>query len=169
MKPITRKKRVSALGIPGAYLVIEDFIEVKLTEELLDERGVATEMVRVANIVPFLALKALAYDNRLEEKDAYDIVYCLTHYPTGPEGVAEAYAASLLLLPGDPFLARALEILRSRFVTDGKTEGYRKDGPVSYARFLADPGRTSLNMVNQRNAAAVMDVFLGSMKTSKLD
>ncbi len=163
VKPITGEKRLSALGIPGAYLVTEDFIEVELTEELLDERGIATETIRVANIVPFLALKALAYDDRLEEKDAYDLVYCLTHYATGPEGIAEAYAASLVRLPGDPFLVRALEILRSRFVTDEKTEGYKKDGPVSYARFLADPGRAGLNVVNQRNAAAVVEAFLGAL------
>lgn len=163
VRTVTGEKRLSALGIPGAYLVTEDYINVELTEELLDERGIATETVRVANIVPFLALKALAYDDRLEEKDAYDMVYCLTHYSTGPEGIAEAYAASLTRLPGDPFLRRALEVWRRRFASDDTTEGYRKDGPVSYARFLADPGRTGLNVVNQRNAAAVVALFLNAV------
>jgi len=163
VKPITGEKCLSALGIPGAYLVTEDYIEIELTRELLDERGVATETVRVANIVPFIALKALAYDDRLEEKDAYDIVYCLTHYPGGAERIAAAYLASLKRLSNDPFLMRALEILRNRFVTDEKTEGYRKDGPVSYARFLVNPGRTAVNPVNQRNAAAVVEIFLATI------
>ena len=102
--PIFGERRLSALGIPGAYLAMEDFVEVSLTQELLDDRGVATEVIRVANIVPLLVLKCLAYDDRMEEKDAYDIIYCLTYYGSGPEDVANAYAASLVRIPEDPFL-----------------------------------------------------------------
>ncbi len=160
--PITGEKRLSALGIPGAYLAMEDFIEVSLTEEMLDGRGVATEIVRVANIVPLVVLKCLAYDDRVEEKDAYDIIYCLTHYKNGPESVAKAYAASLLRLPDDPLLRKAIDILKSRFTSDA-TPGYRKDGPVSYARFHADPSRTDLNAVRQRDAAAVVEAFLSHL------
>lgn len=161
--PLTGERRLSALGIPGAYLVIEDYIEVSITEELLDERGIATETIRVANIVPFVVLKCLAYDDRLEEKDAYDIVYCLTHYQSGPDAVAQAYAQSLARRREDPLLVHAIAILRRRFASDATTQGYRKDGPVSYARFLADPGRTDRNVVHQRNAAGAVEAFLAAM------
>ena len=96
------------------------------------------------------------------------MVYCLTHYPGGPEKIAEHYSASLLRLPEDPFLLRALDILRSRFVSDDTAEGYKKDGPVSYARFLADPGRTALNAVHQRNAAAVVEIFLNAFDSKSI-
>lgn len=54
------ERRLSALKIPGAHLVTRDFVPVELTAELLGERGVATETVRVAGITAFLVLKALA-------------------------------------------------------------------------------------------------------------
>jgi len=157
--PIIGEKRLSALGIPGAYLAMEDFVEVSLTQEMLDDRGVATETIRVANIVPLLVLKCLAYDDRMEEKDAYDIIYCLSHYQKGPDSVAVSYAASLSRLPTDPLLRKAIDILKNRFASDA-TPGYRKDGPVSYARFHADPSRTDQNAVRQREAATVVEAFL---------
>jgi hypothetical protein len=33
--------------------------------------------IRVASIVPFIVMKAMALDDRLKEKDARDIYYCL--------------------------------------------------------------------------------------------
>jgi hypothetical protein len=157
---LPNERRLSALKIPGAHLVTLDYVEHELTGLLLDERGVATEIVRVANIVPFLVLKALAYDDRVEEKDAYDLVYSLMYYGGGPDDVAAAFAQRLRQWPDEPLLPRALEILRSRFATDQRTPGYRKDGPISYARFLADPGRRDLDARRRQNAAAVIERFL---------
>ena len=157
------ERRLSALKIPGAHLVVEDHVEVELTATLLDERGVATETVRVANIVPFIVLKALAYEDRFEEKDAYDLVYCLMHFGRGPEDVAAQFAERLARWPGEPLLPRAVEILRARFASDERTAGARKDGPISYARFLADPGRRDLDARHRQDAAAVVELFLRSL------
>ena len=33
--------------------------------------------IRVASIVPFLVMKGMALADRLKEKDAYDIVFCV--------------------------------------------------------------------------------------------
>lgn len=157
------ERRLSALRIPGAHLVVDDFLEVEIRADLLDERGVAIERVRVANIAPFIALKALAYEDRFEEKDAYDIVYCLMYYPGGPNSVAAQFAASRTTEPVDPLLARTIEILHLRFATDDDTPGYEKDGPTSYARFLADPGRPEMNARNRRDASAVVEQFLRAL------
>lgn len=154
---------VSALRIPGAGLAARDFVEHALTGELLDGRGTATVTVRVANVVPFVVLKALAYEDRFEEKDAYDLVYTLMYYPSGPDAVAASFAQRLRDWPDEALLPKALEILRERFATDGQTEGYRKDGPRSYARFQVDPGRTDLAVRHQRDAAAVVERFLASI------
>jgi hypothetical protein len=62
--PVPNERRLSALGIPGAHLAIQDYVTVTLRAELLDEGGVTEETIRVANIVPFVALKTLAYDDR---------------------------------------------------------------------------------------------------------
>jgi len=158
---IDGERRLSTLGIPGARLVVADHIEVELTAELLDERGVATENVRVANIVPFIVLKALAYDDRVEEKDAYDLIYCLMRYADGPPAVAAAFADGLDRWPDDPLPRRALTILRARFASDERTRGARKDGPTSYARFRTNPGQPEMNARHRQDAASVVEAFLG--------
>jgi hypothetical protein len=162
---IAGERRLSALKIPGAHLVTADYTEVPLTAALLDERGVATERVRVANIVPFIVLKALAYDDRMEEKDAYDLVYCLEHYGDGPIDVAAEFVDRLGRWPDEPLLPHALDIVRRRFVSDGQTQGVRKDGPTSYARFLTDPGRRDLDAQRRQNAAAAAEAFLRRVET----
>ncbi|HVC32480.1 MAG TPA: hypothetical protein VNL16_03115, partial [Chloroflexota bacterium] len=53
--------------------------------------------------------------------------------------------------------------LRSRFASDDRTPGARKDGPNSYARFLADPGRRDLDARRREDAAAVVDQFLRTL------
>ncbi len=72
--PVPREKRLSALRIPGAHLVVRDQFNLQISGPLLDDRGDATETVHVAGVVPFIVLKALAYDERFEEKDAYDLL-----------------------------------------------------------------------------------------------
>ncbi len=157
------ERRLSALKVPGAHLVVADHMEVELTATLLDERGIATERVRVANIVPFVVLKALAYEDRFEEKDAYDLVYCLMHYGRGPEEVAAQFAERLVRWPEEPLLLRTLEILQARFASDEQTPGARKDGPTSYARFLTDPGRRDLDARHRQDAAAAVELFLRAL------
>lgn len=153
------ERRLSALKIPGAYLVLDDFIEVPLTAELLDARGIATVELRVVNIASFLVLKCLAYEDRVEEKDAYDIVYCLSYYGAGPLSVAEEFVSLQSRFPKDLCIERALQTLQRRFASDS-VEGHRKDGPQSYARFLTDPGRSDRDLLHSRNAVSVVEAFL---------
>jgi predicted nucleotidyltransferase len=154
------ERRLSALKVPGAHLAMQDNVGVELTANLLDEGGVATETIRVAGIVPFVVLKALAYQDRFEEKDAYDLIYCLSYYRAGPVDVAAAFAHSMQQFPDEPLFAQAVAILRDRFTADEYTPGTRKDGPVSYARFLTDPGRSDLDARCRQEAAGVVQAFL---------
>ena len=157
------ERRLSALKIPGAHLAIQDSVSVEITASLLDERGDATETVQVAGIVPFVVLKALAYEDRFEEKDAHDLIYCLMHYGSGPTDIAPRFAASMLTAPDEPLFQRALDIITSRFASDDQVRGERKDGPTSYARFLTDPGRRDLDARRRQGAAAVVEAFLESV------
>lgn len=154
------ERRLSALKIPGAHLVIQDAVSIEVTAALLDERGDATETVRVSGIVPFLVLKALAYEDRFEEKDAHDLVYCLMHYGDGPAATAAQFATSMATAPDDNLFQLALDIMKRRFATDDQIRGERKDGPTSYARFLTDPGRRNLDARHRQDATAVVEVFL---------
>jgi hypothetical protein len=161
--PLPGERRLSALALPGAYLVAEDYVEIALTADLLDERGVATEVVRIANIVPFLIMKSLAYDERFEEKDAHDLIYCLSHYKRGPVDVAADFVDRLNRWEETDLLRRTLQILRDRFASDGQTSGIEKDGPVSYARFQMELGRRDLDERHRRDAATVVGLFLGEV------
>ena len=45
--------------------------------------------VRIASIVPFLAMKGMALATRLKEKDAWDIYYCVRWYPGEPKALVD--------------------------------------------------------------------------------
>jgi len=42
--------------------------------------------VQVATIVPFIVMKGMALHDRVKEKDAYDIYYCIKYYRPGARG-----------------------------------------------------------------------------------
>lgn len=137
---------------------------MELTAERLDGGGVTTESIQVAGIVPFIVLKALAYEDRAERKDAYDLIYCLMHYGDGPASVASAFRERLAGPAPNPLIQRAVDILRTRFASDPDTPGYRKDGPTDYARFRTNPARPELDAQHRRDAADVVEQFLASLE-----
>lgn len=94
----------------------------------------ATETIKHANIVSFTCLKAIAYNDRQERKDAHDLVYCLEHVPHNLTEVATMFRDNMDGNHRD-VLRHSLELLRSRFATVGNVEGYLKDGPVAVAKF----------------------------------
>ena len=49
-------------------------------------------IIRIATIVPFLVMKGMALADRLKEKDAYDIYFCIKRYPGGIDGLVAAFA-----------------------------------------------------------------------------
>lgn len=50
-----------------------------------------TATLRVASVVPFVVMKAIALRDRLKEKDAWDIYFCLRNYPRGLGALAEEF------------------------------------------------------------------------------
>lgn len=47
--------------------------------------------IRIATIVPFLVMKGMALADRLKEKDAYDIHFCIKRYPGGMDALVTAF------------------------------------------------------------------------------
>jgi hypothetical protein len=114
-------------------------------------------------LVSFTCLKAFAFDDRFERKDAHDLIYCIEHSAEGMDAVAETFRAERLGKHSS-VVKRALEILRVRFATSGDSEGYRKDGPVAVARFelgeSEEPEQREARVLRQRQVSYVIDQLL---------
>jgi len=123
-------RRLSAFALRGAELAGRDCIAVRLEGDTLDGGGIRIVEVRVANLLPFLALKAFALDGRVKHKDAYDIVWTLNAFEQGPASAA-AYAASSPVVT-DPDVRAAIDLLRRHFQTLDSA------GPSLYERFLSE-------------------------------
>jgi hypothetical protein len=154
---------VSALVIPGAHLAYRDFVEVSLSGALLEGKGFTRETLRVANVVPFVVLKALAYAERKQEKDAHDLIYVLREYVGGPDAVASQFALRLREWDDEPLLITALELIRTHFDTDKDAVGNRKNGSVSYATFHLVLGDHRLEARLRNEASAIADRFIDAV------
>jgi len=96
----------------GCDLVFSDPVQVSLEGEL-PGGGRDRVRFRVAGIVPWLIMKGMALAARLEEKDAYDIYYCVRFYPGGPTELAEAFRPRL----GNKLVREGLEKIRTEFLS----------------------------------------------------
>ncbi len=154
--PLPSEGNVSALNIPHSSMVFTHYATVDIKAELLDGGGVTTETVRHADIVSYTCLKALAFDDRQERKDAHDLVYCLEHGEGGPESAGAALKSALAGKHGD-IVKQAVAILEKRFTDEEGTEGYRKDGPVAVAAFeIDDPEAKDDRVLRQRDVAGII-------------
>lgn len=146
--------RISAIRLTGAELAAQDYIVVPLPGEVLDEGGTRDDVhLRVAGVLPFVVLKALALAEREKDKDAYDLVWTLSAFDGGPAGVVAAAACSPVLR--SPLVPVALAKLREHFA------GIERVGPSRYARFFL--GVTDNDDVRdrlRRDAHAVLQLFL---------
>ena len=74
----------------GCDLAFDMFVEV-LIEGELPGGGRDSITIRVASIVPFFIMKGMALEDRLKEKDAWDIYYCVINYPGGLDALVEKF------------------------------------------------------------------------------
>lgn len=132
--PLPTKGTISALNIPNSSIVFDLHQDVEIQAELLGGAGTAVEVVKHANLVSFTCLKAFAYDERFERKDAYDLIYCIEYAKQSLDSVAQMFHTALIGKHGT-VIRKCLSILQNRFAGDDKVEGYRKDGPVAVALF----------------------------------
>lgn len=163
VQPLPTEGTISALNIPHSSIVFDLHQVVEIQAELLGDNGVATEKIKHANLVSFTCLKSFAYDQRFERKDAHDLIYCIEHASEGIDAVAEAFRKERGGKHG-VVLETSLRILRSRFAGDDKAEGYRKDGPVSVAKFELgegdEPEQREARILRQRQASDVIEQLL---------
>jgi hypothetical protein len=163
VQPLPTEGTISALNIPHSSIVFDLHQVTEIQAELLGDNGVATERIKHANLVSFTCLKAFAFDQRFARKDAHDLIYCIEHAPQGLEAVAEAFCSARRGMHG-AVVEASLAILRARFTDDNKTQGYRKDGPVSVAKFELgegdEPEQREARALRQRQASDVIAQML---------
>lgn len=81
---------IKARKARGCELAFDLTSEVTISGRLPDG-GRDTVKIRVASIVPFIVMKGMALYDRLKEKDAYDIYFCIKNYPGGVDALVEEF------------------------------------------------------------------------------
>ncbi len=163
VQPLPTEGTISALNIPYSSIVFDLHQVTEIQAELLGGNGIATEHIKHANLVCFTCLKSFAFDQRFERKDAHDLIDCIEHAAEGLDAVAAAFHKERNGKHG-AVVEASLAILRSRFASDEKAEGYRKDGPVSVAKFELgegdEPEQREARTLRQRQACDVIEQLL---------
>jgi len=119
------EKEFAAVITPGLRLAFKDRQEVPLAgKTLLGEN--ANRNIWVCGPGAYVVLKALAFDQRGENKDAYDLYFVIRNYR---QGVDEIYKC-LAPLVKELETRQALEILRRDFLDPDQV------GPTRVAQFL---------------------------------
>ncbi len=163
VEPLPTEGNISALNIPHSSIVFDLYKVAEIRAELLGDGGNAVEVVRHANLVSFTCLKAFAFDQRFERKDAHDLIYCIEHAGEGLDGAAQMFREALEGKHG-AVIRDCLSILRNHFAGDDEVEGYRKNGPVAVALFELGDGdeadQREARMLRQREVNSVMEQLL---------
>jgi hypothetical protein len=149
--------RLGAFNVRGAQLLTRDYIEREIEGERLDNGGRSRVTLRVSSILPFTVLKIFAFQDRHENKDAYDLVFSLLNYGDGPQDAGRAAAGSPVAT--EPVVSEALDLLSQRFAN------VNQDGPSSYAAFLTEPDDQDQAARLRQEAVAVVREFLNAYRT----
>jgi len=144
---------LGAFNVRGAQLVTNDYLEREIEADRLDDGGRSRVTVRVANILSYTVLKILAFQDRHENKDAYDLVYCLLNFGDGPDDAGRVAAQSAIRHESQ--VEDALRLLAERFET------VDHDGPYAYAAFLSE-GDAEAEARSRQEAVAVVREFLAA-------
>jgi len=113
----------------GVSVALDHFIETKVTGTL-PGGGENEVSVRVATAGALLVMKGMALNERMKEKDAYDVYYCCLRHPKGMDGLAD----ELRELLEEPVVTESLHHIRDKFAT------IESVGPVWAARVVRDDG-----------------------------
>lgn len=143
--------KISAIRIRGAELAALDSFIVTLSGETLDEGGIREGVqIRVANLLPFIVLKAFAIEERDKPKDSYDLVWTLD--AIGPEAAVKKVADSPVITNGE--IPVAIGYLRKNFAS------VEHSGPAQYAAFEQSGASDEQRALLRRHALGTVTEFL---------
>ncbi len=153
--PRRRTQRVQdarARKARGCDLAFDNPVPVTVEGELPDG-GRDRVTVRVAGIVPWLVMKGMALEERAKEKDAYDVYYCVRHYPGSTKALADEFRPHL----GNRLVAEGLGKIRGKFLSPEHV------GPRWVADFF-DITDSEDRAIFQRRAFEVVTEWLHTLK-----
>lgn len=151
-------ERVSALAVTYAEIVHDWFDEKPVTGRLLGDGGVTSRIIRFADVPAFVILKAIALEQRNENKDAGDLVHVLRYAGTIDE-VAELFVQRKLSNTHSEAMDVGLKTLRRCFCDDEDAEGYEKVGPVRYAAFQGETDEDSRVALRRFASGLVQEIL----------
>lgn len=151
--------KMAAFNVRGALLARDDFVEVDLEAERFDNGGWSKVTLRVANLLPYVALKIFAFQDRHQNKDSHDLVFTLLHAEGGPQAAGERAAASPVV--GSPQVEEALLLLADRFANADQ------DGPHAYSYFLASGEDPDESARQRQLAVATAHAFLRGLHAAR--
>lgn len=128
----------------GCDLALESFVSIEL-HGLLPGGAADTVCVNVASLHSFIVMKAMAMRDRLNEKDAYDVYFCLQN------------ADISLLLDGfrnvatNSLVAEAMQVLEQKFETADHI------GPFHVADFLELRSNTERRILQEEASSRVLE------------
>lgn len=137
----------------GCDLAFEMPTEI-LIKGILPDGGVDQTPIRVVSIVPFIIMQAFALGDRLKEKDAYDIYYCLKNIPG---------ALDELIIKFQPYLHNTL-VTEGLNILHDKFSSPEHIGPKFVADFL-DITEPEERATLQRDAFERVAFLLESLKS----
>lgn len=132
----------------GADLAFEMYEEVTISGTL-PGGGKDSATVRVASMVPFFVMKAMAMRDRLKEKDSYDIYFCLKNHPRGIDAVVEEFRPHM----DNNLVREGLDIIHKEFSSIDSV------GPVHVADFEGIRSRDERDNL-QKDAFEQVNYFL---------
>ncbi|MFZ2655974.1 MAG: hypothetical protein WAX69_13670 [Victivallales bacterium] len=119
---------LSAIQVEGLALAFDKPLRIQINGKLLSG-GLTEEIINICRPIPFVVLKALAFDKRREPKDVYDMVYVLSNCKGGASVLAREAT------PGER-RAEAFKNAISSMKRHFRSPSY--DGPVQYGHFVED-------------------------------
>lgn len=103
-------------------------------------------------------LKIFAFQDRHENKDAYDLVFTLLNADDSPDAAGAAARSSAVA--SEAQVTEALALLEERF------RDVEQDGPSAYGLFLADEDDDDEGARLRREAVATVRAFLRGFRDS---
>lgn len=146
---------VGLLCVRGVELAFGDALTISRDVLLLDGARSTVEF-HVANLAPFVALKADAYLDRRKPKDAYDLVYVLRWWQGGPQAAAEAVASSPVAR--EPFVTSAISRVLGDFAAPDRA------GAIDYASLNVSSGMADETTLARNEAVLVVRRFAQALR-----
>ncbi|MDI6802751.1 MAG: hypothetical protein QME58_02745 [Bacteroidota bacterium] len=143
---------IKARKARGSDLAFEHPVRLTVTGKMPNGAENTVEL-RVSGILPFLVMKGMALYDRLKEKDAYDIYFCLTNFQAGLISLADEFRP----LTNNKLVIEGLSKIRSKFISIGSL------GPIAVADFLGiETGEERTRII--RRSFEMVNEFLDDLK-----